>query len=276
MLRRLRKQLPDPVRRRMRRIRAQFLSLDLPVKAEFSQPEEEKKASADISVIVPFRDVPIRVFERCLNSLGRYAPQSEVILVDDGSVRKETAEIVARYISKYHWKLVSNEKSMGHSRATEAGAREATRPYLCLLNSDAIVSPWSWRAAKEAFEADPKIGISGPTTSQTPTPQMSRRAELCRHFWTDSQVFGFAEKSVKPWPPCTIVELPEVGGFAFFIRRSLWEHFGGFDPNLPDYGNEFELCKRAVAQGWKIVWTKRSYIHHLGQQDYVDPTSEWL
>ena len=162
MLRRLRKRLPDSVRRRMRAIRAQFLSVGLPRSAEFSQPEEEKRASADMSVIVPFRDVPIHVFERCLKSLGRYAPEAEVILVDDGSVRKETAEIVARYISTYHWKLVRNEKSLGHSRATEAGAREATRPYLCLLNSDAIVSPWSWRAAQEAFEADPKIGPADP------------------------------------------------------------------------------------------------------------------
>jgi GT2 family glycosyltransferase len=276
MLRQLRKRLPDPVRRRIRRIRAQFLSLDLPLKAEFSQPDQEKKASAEMSIVVPFRDVAIRVFERCLNSLGRYAPDAEIILVDDGSVRKETAEIVARYMARYPWKLVRHEKSLGHSRATEAGARMATRPYLCLLNSDAIVTPWSWLGSQEAFEADPRIGICGPTTSQTPTEQMARRAELCRHFWTDSQIFGFAEKSVKPWPPRSFVELPKVGGFAFFIRRSLWEHLEGFAPNLPDYGNEFELCERALSQGWKIVWTKRSYIHHLGQQDYIDPTSEWL
>jgi GT2 family glycosyltransferase len=276
MLRKLRKKLPDSVRRDMRRIRAHFLSLGLPRKAEFSQPEEERSASAAMSVVVPFRDLPVAVFGRCLGSLVRYAPGAEVILVDDGSVRKETPEFVKQFLDRQSWKLVRNEKSLGHSRATEAGARLATRPYLCLLNSDAIVTPWSWLGSQEAFEADPKIGICGPTTSQTPTPQMSRRAELCRHFWTDSQIFGFAEKSVKPWPPRTLVELPEVGGFAFFIRRTLWEQLEGFAPDLPDYGNEFELCRRALLQGSKIVWTKRSYIHHLGQQDYIDPTSEWL
>lgn len=276
MLRKLRKKLPDSVRRDMRRIRAHLLSLGLPRKAEFTQPEEEQNASAAMSIIIPFRDVSIAVFSRCLRNLVRYGSGAEVILVDDGSVRKETAEFVKPFIDTHGWRLVRNEKSLGHSRATEAGARLATRPYLCLLNSDAIVTPWSWLGAREAFEADPKIGICGPTTSQTPTEQMARPAELCRHFWSDSQIFGFAEKSVKPWPPRSFVELPKVGGFAFFIRRSLWEQLEGFAPNLPDYGNEFELCERALSQGWKIVWTKRSYIHHLGQQDYIDPTSEWL
>jgi hypothetical protein len=59
-----------------------------------------------------------------------------------------------------------------------------------------------------------------------------------------------------------------VGGFAFFIRRSLWEQLEGFDHNLPDYGNESELCKRVVKEGFRIVWTQNSYIHHLGQQTY--------
>jgi len=260
----------------MRRLRAGFLSRGLPLDAQFSQPEAEKQASAAMSIVVPFRDPPLGVIRRCFGSLERFAPQAEVILVDDCSIRKEIAELVGGFVARNRWKLVRKEKSEGHSRATEAGAKLATRPYLCLLNSDTVVTPWSWLGAKTAFEADPRIGISGPSTSQTPTPQMQRRAELCRHFWTDSQIFGFAEKCVKPWPAGSFVDLPEVGGFAFFIRRTLWEHLGGFDLNLPDYGNEFELCRRALSQGWKIVWTKSSYIHHLGQQEYVDPTSQWL
>ena len=276
MLRPLRKHLPDHVRRRMRQVRARFLSIGLPLTAEFSQPEEEKEASAEISIIIPFRDAPITVTRRCLQSLESYAPRAEVLLVEDGPVQKETADLVRQFVSRNPWKLLCNEKAEGHSRATESGARLATRAYLCLLNSDTVVTPWSWRAAQEAFEADPRIGICGPTTSQTPTAQMNRRAELCRHFWTDSQIFRFAEKCVKPWPPRSFVDLPEVGGFAFFIRRTLWEQLGGFDPSLPDYGNEFELCHRASSKGCRIVWTKGNYIHHLGQQTYIDPKSEWL
>jgi GT2 family glycosyltransferase len=48
----------------------------------------------------------------------------------------------------------------------------------------------------------------------------------------------------------------------------LWEELGGFDPDLPDYGNEIALCKRIVAKGYRAVWVRNSYIHHLGEQSY--------
>jgi GT2 family glycosyltransferase len=64
------------------------------------------------------------------------------------------------------------------------------------------------------------------------------------------------------------MDLAWVSGFAFFIRRSLWEQVGGFDPKIPDYGNEFELCSRVAEKGYRMVWIRNSYIHHFGGQSY--------
>jgi GT2 family glycosyltransferase len=97
---------------------------------------------------------------------------------------------------------------------------------------------------------------------------MHKTAELCRNDWTDSQVFGFAERYVSSQPARSWVDLPEIGGFAFFIRRTLWDEMNSFALHLPDYGNEFEMCWRASTKGWRVVWTKNSYIHHLAQQSY--------
>ena len=65
-----------------------------------------------------------------------------------------------------------------------------------------------------------------------------------------------------------MVDLKEVGGFALFIRQDVWQSLGGFDETLPDYGNEMDLCRRAIKSGWKIVWTRVNYIHHLGGMTY--------
>lgn len=59
-----------------------------------------------------------------------------------------------------------------------------------------------------------------------------------------------------------------VGGFAFFMRRSAWDKTGGFNKALPDYGNESELCRRVAQLKHRIVWTRASYIHHLGSESY--------
>ena len=263
------KKAPAPVRRIYRDFRATVLSLGLSSNGDFVQPDREVQASQDMSIVVPVKDAPI-VVDRCFASLERFAPKAEVIVVDDGSLLEETLSTIERFSSRNGWRVIRNSSGIGHSKCCESGANVATKPYLCLLNSDTIVTPWSWWAAKDAFEADLKIGVTGPTTSNSATDQMLRRAMHCRHYWNDSEIFSFAGQYISKLAPRSWVDLPEVGGFAFFIRRELWERLGGFDPNLPDYGNESELCVRIWKMGMRVVWTQNSYIHHLGQQSYGD------
>jgi GT2 family glycosyltransferase len=78
----------------------------------------------------------------------------------------------------------------------------------------------------------------------------------------------FAEKYVAKHQQDLLVDLPMVGGFAFFVRRNVWNELGGFDRNLPDYGNETEFCQRVRRRRLRIVWSKASYIHHLGSESY--------
>jgi len=245
------------------------LSIGLARSGTFEQPIEEVGASGDMSVIVPILDSPEFVI-RCLRSLEMYATRAEVILIDDGSVMRETLDILDDFHNRKNWPLIRNEKSVGHSRACEAGARLATRPYLCFLNSDTVVTPWSWSAAKQAFESDPKIAVTGPSSSWAITRQVVAKAKDYRHYWNDCQIFAFAQKYVNEHKDSELVDLTEISGLAFFIRRDVWETFGGFDENLPDYGNESELCIRLLKSGWRVVWTQNSYIHHFGNVSYAE------
>lgn len=248
-------------------LKVRLLSLDLPRHMEFVQPADEAEASASISIIVPIHDAPA-VTRRCLGSLARYAPKSEIILVDDCSVLPETLAVIRDFRVRNGWKALRLEQPVGHSRACQAGARLATRPYLCLLNSDTVVIPWCWRGPKEAFEMDPQVGMVGPSSSLSGNEQQVPLASYCRHYWNDSQICAFARDLVANCPDPRWVDLPWVSGFALFVRRDLWEEMGGFDPNLPDYANEVEFCRRASNLGYRSVWVRNSYIHHLGRQSY--------
>jgi len=259
--------LPKRIKVCLRNARARLLSVGLPRQALFEQPPEEAEASAEMSVIVPICDAP-KVTARCLKSLASYAPQAEVILVDDGSSLPVTVDLLQSFQKRCGWKMVRHDSPKGHSRACEAGVRLASRPYLCFLNSDTVVTPWSWKAAKEAFEVDPTVAVTGPSSSETATPQAIARARHCRNYWTDSQIFAFAKRYVAGQPPRSWVDLGKVSGFAFFVRRELWNKVGGFDKTLPDYGNESELFKRLTKEGWRVIWTRNSYIHHFGNRSY--------
>jgi GT2 family glycosyltransferase len=257
-----------PLKRVYGYLRPRLYSLTLPSRVEYEQPLEQKEATREFSVVVPVHDAP-EVIGRCFLSLERYAPKAQIILVDDGSKMQQTRNLIDDYADRNSWKLIRYPESEGHSRACESGAREATRRFLCLLNSDTVVTPWSWSAVLAAFEADETIGVAGPSTSWAINEQMIPIASECRHLWTDGQIFSYALRYTSSQSPESWVDLPEDAiGFAFFIRRGLWEQLGGFNIGLPDYGNEYDLCMRAKQRGYRVVWVKGSYIHHFGRMSY--------
>ena len=253
--------------RRSSQMQKRLYSWGLSRRKSFKPAAEHELASASMSIIVAIHDAP-SVTKRCLSSLERYARKSEVILIDDGSKMTETKELIREFSGRNGWTAIRNDEARGHSAACEAGARLASRCYLCLLNSDTVVTPWSWRTIEQAFDSDAKVGIAGPSTSASGNVQTLGVAEYCRFYWNDSQICAFAKRQMTARSQPALVDLPWADGFAFFIRRSLWQELGGFDPNLPDYGNEIDLCKRAANLGYRIVWVPNSYIHHLRHQSY--------
>jgi GT2 family glycosyltransferase len=259
--------LPPSAIAAMRQLRVKVLSHGLPRDHEFLQPPEQSHASASMSIIVPIHDAPI-VTSRCLASLSKYAAESEVILVDDASRLAETREVIRDFSAKNGWRVIFHQEARGHSQACDAGARLASRPYICLLNSDTVVTPWCWLPLKEAFDRDTAIGVVGPSTSDSGNDQTLYPARHCRLCWDDSQICAYAEKLMRNPPTPATVDLPWISGFAFFIQCKLWQQLGGFDRQLRDYGNEQELCMRLTKMGYRAVWVRNSYIHHFGGQSY--------
>jgi GT2 family glycosyltransferase len=259
--------LRDALRQPGTRILARYATRHLPGDKEFDQSVEDASASAFLSIIVPIHDAP-EVTRRCLMSLQKYAPKAEIILVDDASTLDETVTLINDFAERNNWKLIRHLKALGHSEACGAGAGLATRPYLCLLNSDTIVTPWCWRPILQAFEKNPEIGIAGPPTSLSGTSQTLPLAFAARHSLNDSQICEYARRLLTKPSNTILKDLPWVSGFALFIRRSLWEHLDGFDRNLVDLGNDVELCTRVLRAGYRVVWVRNSYIHHLGGASY--------
>ncbi len=267
----IRRALPPGLVRAMQQLRDRavktLVSRSLPARASFEQSPEERLASARVSIVVPIHDAPA-VTRRCLVSLQHRAQDSEIILIDDASRMGETTSVIREFSERNGWKVIRNDTAAGHSAACAAGARVAGRPYLCLLNSDTVVTHRSWRAITEAFDGDPSIGIAGPSTSSSGNEQTLDVPKRCRFHWNENEMCAFAERLAAAALQPAIVDLPFISGFALFIRSSLWKELGGFDPNLKDYANEIELCKRAGNSGRRTVWVRSSYIHHFGNQSY--------
>jgi GT2 family glycosyltransferase len=257
-----------------RRIKAAFYSLRARLLSRglsrrvVRQPSATQASSAAMSIVIPIHDAP-QVTRRCLASIERDARQAEVILVDDGSRLAETTQLVQEFGERNGWRIVRNQEPSGHSAACASGTRFASRPYLCLLNSDTVITRSCWKAIQDAFEGDPTIGIAGPSTSSSGNEQTLDLAVSCRLYWNDNQISAFAARLTEADLQPAIFDLPWISGFALFIRRGLWDELGGFDQkNLPGYLNDIELCRRVANLGYRTVWVRNAYIHHLGSQSY--------
>lgn len=266
------KVLPTGVKDALRELRSQILSRyltrHLSRNKHFEQSIEDAQASASLSIIVPVHDAP-EVTKRCLTSLQQFAPKAEIILVNDASRLEETNAILEDFSGRNGWTLIRHAEPLGHSTACGAGASLATRPYICLLNSDTIVTPWCWRLITLAFDGNPAVGVAGPSTSNGGDLQTLPMADISRNYLNDSQICDYARRLLTESTGPILTDTPWVAGFALFIRRSIWEQLGGFDPNIPDYGNEVELCRRVLRMGYRAVWVRNSYIHHFGGASYV-------
>jgi hypothetical protein len=263
----LKRTLPCSIISGLRGLKGRILTRDFPRDVEFVQSREEAQASASISIVVAVHDAP-RVSRRCFASLEKYASQSEVIIVDDASKLDETLDLIREFSERNSWSVIRHETPLGHSAACRIGASMATRPYLCLLNSDTVATPWCWQRVKEVFDDDKRVAVAGPSTSQGGTSQTLALAAELRSHWNDNQICVFAKRLLNECPEPVVMDLPWISGFAFFIRANLWEEFGGFDEKLADYGNEVELCSRIAQKGYRNVWVRTSYIHHFGGESY--------
>ncbi len=268
--------VPLAIREKYRYLRACVLSLGLRGGGNHVMTLEERRASAFISVVVAIHDAP-EVTDRCLRSLERNGGDAEVILIDDGSRLDRTREVIDQAIARNGWAVSRHATARGHSRSCEQGVKMAHRDYICFLNSDTVVTPFSWAGMVKALQTDPRVGVVGPSTSNASTRQKIRRAELCRLYWTDAQIDEFAFRHITRNQAAAPVDMEYVGGFAFMVTRAAWKESGGFDPNLSNFGNEVELCRRLNGRGYRTLWTRSSYIHHFGESSFLQHfTSEEL
>lgn len=75
--------------------------------------------------------------EKCINSILPAGEDAEIIIVNDGSTKDNTAEIADRYASEYPTIVKAiHQENGGHGEAVNTGLRNATGKYYKVVDSD--------------------------------------------------------------------------------------------------------------------------------------------
>ena len=205
------------------------------------------------SVVIPVYN-RVDLTRQCIESLFALEADrpAEVVVSDDGS-SDETPAYLASLGSAV--RVVRSGGNGGFARACNAGAAAASQEALVLLNNDTIPCRGWLRALLEEL-ADPGIGIAGSKllypdgTIQHAGVAFGRMTALPYH------LYAGAESSA----PCVNHrrELRAVTGACLLLRRSLWEELEGLDAGYLNGFEDIDLCMRAAARGWRIVYQPRS------------------
>lgn len=221
------------------------------------------------AVIVHYR-TPAET-ERAARAVAETSPGTEILIVDNASGDGIAARLAAGLPAA---RVVAEAVNRGYGAACNRGAREAGRPYLLFLNSDAYARPGSVDALAAALDADPRAAAAGPRLlfpDGSLQPSIRRLPSPWRVFCESSGLAflsggrgilsGHAASRQDHGTPR---EVEALMGAVLLVRREAFEKVGGFDEAFFLYAEETDLMARWRRAGWRILFTPAAEFVHEG------------
>jgi len=176
-------------------------------------------------IIVKFGQKDIE--DNCISSVLRSTSSPYHLTVYDNFIQKEN-------LAKVWNRLIS----------------QSNADYICLLNSDTLVTMGWLENLLEAFGKDPRLGAVGPSTNKCGNQQ-------CKPSPVDPHKSPFLDfgRTFPNW--C-------LSGFCLVFPRSVWEEVKGFPEDCGFYGQETAFIDKLTKRGYKQCWRTDTFVFHYG------------
>lgn len=200
----------------------------------------------------------------CLRSLAQSNTPCRILVVDnnsdDGSVEYLThhfpqAELIV---------MPSNVGFAGAcNRAITQALEDPCCEYVFLLNNDAIIHPHAITEILEAAQTDPTVGILGSKVYYDDSTNTIWYAGARRR-WGVLAAVDTGRGQIDRGQFDTVRHVDYVFGAAMFIHRQVFEEVGLFDDRFFMYLEDMDLCLRAQAAGFSMLFVPQSRVWHQG------------
>ncbi|TWD46032.1 GT2 family glycosyltransferase [Agrobacterium vitis] len=180
-----------------------------------------------------------------------------IVLVDNGGTNK-----FPKFAPDRRVKIVRLAQNEGFGRGCNAGAAEATTPYLLFLNPDVRVEEGAIEALLRAAHAYPEASAFNPRLINS---------DGSAYFKRRSYLLPRAQHLKRGWPD-TDCQVPVLSGAAIFVRKQLFDSIGGFDPKIFLYHEDDDLSLRLKALGPLMFVRDAGVVHAKGYSSGRSPT----
>jgi N-acetylglucosaminyl-diphospho-decaprenol L-rhamnosyltransferase len=221
--------------------------------------------STDVSIVIAAYNTRTYL-ERCLVALG---DEHEVIVVDTGSTDGSQKLVRAEFP---HVRLLDLEVNLGYGAALNAGVSLASNELLVLMNGDAWPQPGGVERLVEGAAHEPRAGVLGPRLlNPDGTLQPSVRGfptiwRLATEYlflrWLAPRSRALNAFYGSGFDHTSRREAEFLLGAVLLVRRHLFDEIGGFDESFFMFNEEVDLCYRARAAGWTVLfWPDAEFVH---------------
>ncbi|WP_051549116.1 glycosyltransferase family 2 protein [Nocardioides sp. URHA0032] len=188
-------------------------------------------------------------------------PVDAVLGIDTGS-KDESAELVERAFGA----VLSAPSSTSFPAAVDLGLERlreqgSTSEWIWLLHDDANPAPDALAALLEAAAADPAADVLGPKLREWPS--LKRLLELgVTISGTGRRETGLERGEYDQGQHDEVREVLAVNTAGMLVRRTVLEELGGFDRQLPMFGNDLDFGWRAAAAGHRTLVVPQAVVFH--------------
>jgi GT2 family glycosyltransferase len=197
---------------------------------------------------------------RCLPSLCALDyPNYEVILVDNGSTDGSVEYVISEFpgIS-----VIENERNLGYAGGMNVGIAQSKGDVVVLLNNDVIVRQ-DWLAELVgAMVTDERIGVAGCKIFLADGKTLQHAGGLISYPLALADHYGYGQPDTGAYE--VLANVDYVTSAAMAIRRAVLAEVGYLDDGFfPIYYDDVDICYRARAAGWRVVYVPTSVLIHL-------------
>lgn len=216
--------------------------------------------------------------EQCLYSVRAALSnwEGEVIVVDNDSPEKPIPEIRSKFPDVT---FIESKKNLGFAKANNLGVEKSRGDYVLILNPDTLLPENLFEELIPFAENTEQLGAVGVRMVDANGrfhPESKRNIPGLSN--TFGKLFGtaFDKKKAKGYYKSDIDQFAIapaeilVGAF-MFIKKSVYEKVGGFDPRYFMYGEDIDLSYSLILNGYtNYYYGKSTVIHYKGESTRKD------
>lgn len=208
----------------------------------------------------------------CLNSVFKYCPKADVIVVDNASTDNSCAMVTAEFPQV---NLIQSAQNLGFGLGNNLGVQNATQPYVMLLNSDAYLLSNTASALADYLQAHPQAACAAPrvvlpisgaiqpkTFGFTPTlKRIVMQSVGLNRLFLNCDFFAGIDGDYR-----TSLEMQVgwVSGVCMMMRTRDYLAVGGFDARFFMYCEDIDLCLKLQKLGNIMLIDAHDVVHYGG------------